>query len=116
MGGICLDVFSSRLDVDAHPLIDTPAAHGYLVQEYVAMRQQESADAKAQSELSMMTARQLLSILRLSQVGYDLSVSVPALANLIVCVDAQGLARLQFSAQVRACVTRWCVCVDRHAK
>lgn len=47
-------------------------SRGHPVQEYVAMRQQESADAKAQSELSMMTARQLLSILRLSQVGCEL--------------------------------------------
>ena len=59
-----------------HPLVDTHAAQGHLLQEYVAMRQQESADAKAQSELSMMTARQLLSILRLSQVGHNLSASV----------------------------------------
>ena len=55
--------------VDAH---GTGLSRGYPVQEYVSMRQQESADAKAQSELSMMTARQLLSILRLSQVGYEL--------------------------------------------
>ena len=55
--------------VDAH---DTGLSRGHPVQEYVSMRQQESADAKAQSELSMMTARQLLSILRLSQVGCEL--------------------------------------------
>lgn len=50
----------------------------YIVEEYVNMRQRDVADARAANEASLMTARQLLSILRLSQ----------------------ALARLQFSNEV----------------
>ena len=53
-------------------------AGGAIPQEYVQMRQRDVEDAKQQNETSMMTARQLLSILRLSQ----------------------ALARLHFSAKV----------------
>ena len=40
----------------------------YIVEEYVSMRQRDREKAEEQNEASMMTARQLLSILRLSQV------------------------------------------------
>jgi DNA replication licensing factor MCM7 len=50
----------------------------YVVEEYVNMRQRDAADAKREGEAALMTARQLLSILRL----------------------AQALARLQFAQKV----------------
>eukprot|EP00941_MAST-03F_sp_MAST-3F-sp1_P004823 g4823.t1 len=61
----------------------------YIVEEYVNMRQRDVQDAKAAEEASLMTARQLLSILRLSQALARLNFS-----NVVTEADVDEAIRL----------------------
>ena len=51
-----------------------PQLAHYIVEEYVEMRQRDVAAAQEHNEAALMTARQLLSILRLSQASHCSSI------------------------------------------